>query len=148
VPIPGGKVELIKVPKMDKDGKPIVDASGRAVMEDHYATNAEMLARKWLVSSKHQQDLVDASFGKVPVALDIGISSTMAKALSDEERIRRMEALTRKALGAPPTSDEHIEAESGSTIIDAELRDVSDQLPSTSSGAGDIVLHDKSQDKQ
>jgi hypothetical protein len=59
------KLILIKIPKL-LDGKPVVDEQGNPVMIDHYATNAEMIARSWLKDAKRQQSLIEAAFGKVP----------------------------------------------------------------------------------
>ena len=59
------KLVLIQVPAT-KDGKPVVDDNGDPVMVDHYATNAEMIARQWMSDPKHQQDFVEGAFGKVP----------------------------------------------------------------------------------
>jgi len=61
---------LIKIP-MVKDGKPVFDDNGQPVLVDHYATNAEMVARSWLRDPKRQQALTEAAYGKVPQALAV-----------------------------------------------------------------------------
>jgi hypothetical protein len=93
------KLTLIQIPKVDSDGLPVVDSLGNPVMVDHYATNAEMLARKWLASSKRQQDLIDAGFGKVPYAVDVTSGGqSLMRQLPDEEKLKRLQALAHKAL--------------------------------------------------
>jgi hypothetical protein len=119
VPKANGKFTLIQVPEIGSDGQPVLDNNGRPKMIDHYATNAELLARKWLVSSKRQQDLVDAGFGKVPTAVDITSGGqSLMRQLPDDEKMRRLETLTKKALGAP------------SDIIDAKVIHSADEVDS------------------
>lgn len=67
-----GKGELVKirVPAI-RDGKPVLDENGALVMEDHYATNAEMVLRQWLTDPKRQIQLMEIAFGKVPQAVDL-----------------------------------------------------------------------------
>lgn len=120
IPKVGGKFTLIQIPEIGNDGQPVLDKDGRPKMVDHYATNAELLARKWLVSSKRQQDLVDAGFGKVPNAIDITSGGqSLIKQLPDDEKMRRLETLTRKALGEPPN------------VIDATVIHSADEVDST-----------------
>jgi hypothetical protein len=64
------KLVLIQIPA-SKDGVPILDESGNPIMVDHYATNAEMVARQWMSDPKHQQDFIEGAFGKVPQDIDI-----------------------------------------------------------------------------
>lgn len=64
------KLVLIQIPAV-KDGKPVVDDDGNPVMIDHYATNAEMIARQWMSDPKHQQDFIEGAFGKVPQAVEL-----------------------------------------------------------------------------
>jgi len=134
VPLPGGRLTLIQIPKVDKDGQPVVDKNGQAVMVDHYATNAELLARKWLRTKDHQQGLVDAGFGKVPTAVDITSGGrSLVRELPDDEKLRRLETLTRKALGVGPD------------VIDVEVIHSADELASTSpSSIAQDVMSDES----
>jgi hypothetical protein len=55
----------IQIPLV-KDGKPVLDEYGVPVMVDHYATNAEIIARQWMSDPKNQRDFVEGAFGKVP----------------------------------------------------------------------------------
>jgi hypothetical protein len=64
------KLVLIQIPKT-LDGRPVVDDLGNPVMEDHYATNAEMIARQWMSDPKRQQNFVEGAFGKVPTPIQV-----------------------------------------------------------------------------
>lgn len=59
------KLVLIQVPLV-KDGYPVIDETGAPIMVEHYATNAEMIARQWLNDPKYQQQFIEGAFGKVP----------------------------------------------------------------------------------
>ena len=59
------KLVLIQIPLV-KNGAPVLDENGNPVMVDHYATNAEMIARQWMSDPKHQQDFIEGAYGKVP----------------------------------------------------------------------------------
>jgi hypothetical protein len=123
VPKANGKFTLIQVPEIGSDGQPVLDNNGRPKMIDHFATNAELLARKWLISSKRQQDLVDAGFGKVPTAVDITSGGqSLIRQLPDDEKMRRLEILTRKALG-------------NNNVIDANVIHSADEVDSTQPSA-------------
>lgn len=64
------RLVLIQIPAM-VDGKPVFDETGAPVMINHYATNAEMIARQWLSDPKNQEKFIQGAFGKVPDAVDI-----------------------------------------------------------------------------
>jgi hypothetical protein len=123
IPLPDGKLTLIQIPKVDKDGLPVVDEDGYPVLVDHYATNAELLARKWLRTKDNQQSLIEAGFGKVPMAVDLNLNNKPGQGMSDEDRLRRLQALAQKvsglALPEPPLPSEN--------VIEAKAVDVSSE---------------------
>jgi hypothetical protein len=65
-----GSLIVIKTPKIVR-GKPVLDEQGKPEMEEHYATNAEMIVRSKMRDPKRQQDTIEAAFGKVPDKVDV-----------------------------------------------------------------------------
>ena len=74
-------VEVLREPAKDKYGKFIVivdeisetekDEKGKPlIVKSHIATNAEMIARKWMENPKRQQSLIEAAYGKVPIVIE------------------------------------------------------------------------------
>jgi len=65
----------------DKNGNPIVirtvkimqsgERKGEKIVEEHYATNAEMLVRSRMKNNKYAQSVADAAYGKVPQNVDV-----------------------------------------------------------------------------
>jgi hypothetical protein len=70
------RLVLVHIPAV-RDGKPVLDEFGQPVMIDHYATNAEMVARQWMSDPKHQEKFVEGAFGKVPDKIDIDNDGTI-----------------------------------------------------------------------
>jgi PBSX family phage terminase large subunit len=62
----GTELIKIKIPKTDRAGRPVVDENGNTVFIDHYATNAEMIARAWMRDPKNQKEFIENAFGKPP----------------------------------------------------------------------------------
>jgi len=89
------KLVLIQIPQI-KDGAPVVDDDGNPVMVDHYATNAEMIARQWMSDPKHQQEFVEGAFGKVPTNIDI---TSQGEKLQPDDRIDRTLSSLAHAIG-------------------------------------------------
>jgi len=68
----GKRLVLIKIPKV-VDGKPVFEQDGiTPVMVDHYATNAEMVARQIMSDPKRQVMFIEGAYGKVPQAVTVG----------------------------------------------------------------------------
>ena len=68
----GKRLVLIKIPKLF-DGKPVFEQDGiTPVMIDHYATNAEMVARQIMSDPKRQVMFIEGAYGKVPQAVTVG----------------------------------------------------------------------------
>jgi hypothetical protein len=63
--VSGTKLIKIQIPKIVNE-RPVVDENGNVVLEDHYATNAEMIARAWMKDPRNQQKYVEYAYGKVP----------------------------------------------------------------------------------
>ena len=80
-----GKLIVIETPKIYR-GEPVLDEEGKPVMEEHYATNAEMIVRSTIRDPKRQRDAVEAAYGKVPDKLDVKLDTTVinVKLLDDE----------------------------------------------------------------
>ena len=57
-------VAILNEVAKDKDGKPII-------INGHIATNAEMIVRSKIRDSKHQSDVIEAAFGKVPQLVEL-----------------------------------------------------------------------------
>jgi PBSX family phage terminase large subunit len=62
----GKELIKIQIPKTDRAGRPVVDEKGNTVFIDHYATNAEMIARAWMRDPKNQKEFIENAFGKPP----------------------------------------------------------------------------------
>ena len=67
---------------LDKDGEPVI-------INGHIATKAEVIAREWLSDAKHQLDLIEIAFGKVPQAVDV---TTAGKPITFTGQIARDDA--------------------------------------------------------
>ena len=89
------KLVLIQIPLV-KDGSPVIDDAGNPVMVDHYATNAEMIARQWMSDPKHQEQFIEGAFGKVPTNIDI---TSQGEKLQPDDRFDRAISSLAAALG-------------------------------------------------
>jgi hypothetical protein len=89
------KLVLIQIPLVE-NSKPVVDENGMPVMVDHYATNAELIARQWMSDPKHQEQFIEGAFGKVPTNIDI---TSQGEKLQPDDRFDRAISSLAAALG-------------------------------------------------
>ncbi len=95
-----GLNQPIKIKSLQiKDGMPVRDKNGRLVIDEHYATNAEMIIRAKVHNIRYSQDVALAAFGKPPddINMNIDMSSLSTKQLA---RLARGESLM-SVLGNP-----------------------------------------------
>lgn len=79
-----GNLIVISIPKLF-NGKPVFDEEGKPVMEEHYATNAEMIVRSTIRDPRRQKDAIEAAFGKVPDKVDVTTDGKIVvKVVNDE----------------------------------------------------------------
>jgi hypothetical protein len=84
-------LDVLAEPAKGADGQPII-------IDGHVATNVEMIVRSWMKDGKRQQALIEAAFGKVPQQVDVTSGGeSLATKLTDEERVRRLMVLAKKA---------------------------------------------------
>ena len=81
------KLVLIQIPLMQK-GQPVFDELGEPVFIDHYATNAEMMARQMMSEPKHRREFIEGAFGKVPDQVDITSAGKRVKNVTVIEIIK------------------------------------------------------------
>ena len=87
-------IAILQEVAKDKDGQPII-------IDGHIATNAEMVARSKLKDPKHQNDVIEAAYGKVPQPIDVTTGGEkITKVIIEHVRSNSEDTTT----GTPPSS--------------------------------------------